>query len=161
MLPSRCRQYRQGGMQKEVISDMSHHNSSTFSADYNTTWVPTINCAKGFALHSDLSETYFGRRREKCGLRSGDKHYTYYREAEKSSCCSSQCRVCSSFWRQSRALGSEGMKSLKWYKNQFPIWGSAHRFPISKIKNQCSPRKCLVFVARKAPIRNTKFDYES
>jgi hypothetical protein len=43
-------------MQKEVISDMSHNNSSIHSADYNTIEVTTINCAKGFALHSDPSE---------------------------------------------------------------------------------------------------------
>jgi hypothetical protein len=56
MLPFRCRQYRQGGMQTEVIPDMSHHNSSTHSADYNITEISTINCAKGLVLHSDPSE---------------------------------------------------------------------------------------------------------
>ena len=70
-------------MQEEVISDISHHNSSTFSADYNTTEVPTIKYAKGFALHSDPSEACFGGRGEKCGLRSVDTYYMYYRETEK------------------------------------------------------------------------------
>ena len=61
MLPFRCRQQRQFGMQKEVISGMPHHNSSTHSADYNTTEVSTINCAKGFAqLHSDPCEAWMG-----------------------------------------------------------------------------------------------------
>jgi len=94
-------------MQKEVISDMSHHNSFTFSADFNTTE------AKGFALHSDLSEACFGGRGKDvvCGPVTNT---TCMAGRQRSSrCCISQYRVCSFFWGQSRALGSEGMKSLK------------------------------------------------
>jgi hypothetical protein len=41
-------------MQEEVISDISQYAHDC--AGYNTTEVPTTNCAEGFALHSDPSE---------------------------------------------------------------------------------------------------------